>query len=55
MLAGSGRRDSAALRYLASQSDWLEGIKKAPELTAQEPKTELKPRPAIRLAQLYAE
>src|SRR5712664_3996267 len=38
MLAGSEGGASAASLCLASQSDWLEGIKKAPEHTAQEPK-----------------
>src|SRR5258707_8274240 len=38
MLAGSVAGASAASLCLASQSDWLEGIKKAPEHTAQEPK-----------------
>src|SRR5258708_32252201 len=37
MLAGSEGGASAASLCLASQSVWLEGIKKAPELTAQEP------------------
>src|SRR5258708_1122565 len=37
ILAGSEGSASAAALYLESQSDWLEGIKKAPEHTAQEP------------------
>src|SRR5260370_33908760 len=38
MLAGSEGGASAASLCLASQSNWLAGIKKAPEHTAQEPK-----------------
>src|SRR6266436_751818 len=38
MLAGSEGGASMASLCLASQSNWLEGIKKAPEHTAQEPK-----------------
>src|SRR6267378_829907 len=38
ILAGPAGGASAASLCLASQSDWLEGIKKAPEHTAQEPK-----------------
>jgi hypothetical protein len=37
MLAGSEGGVSAARLCIASQSAWFEAIKKAPELTAQEP------------------
>src|SRR6266446_420383 len=55
MLAGSEGGASAAALCLASQSDWLEGIKKAPELTAQEPEESFLVRRALPCAELDAE
>src|SRR6266481_7579022 len=55
MLAGSAGDASAASLCLASQSDALEGIKKAPELTAQEPEGNLKARWALPYSKLDAE
>src|SRR5437899_3302722 len=56
MLAGSEGGASAASLCLASQSAWLEGIKKAPELTAQEPeRMVLQARGALPCTELDAE
>src|SRR6266700_302654 len=55
MLAGSEGGASAAALCLASQSDWLEGIKKAPELTAQEPQESFCAHSALPRAELDAE
>src|SRR5882724_6681013 len=55
MLAGSAGGASAASLCLASQSDGLEGIKKAPELTAQEPEGNFKSVMALPYSNLDAE
>src|SRR5882762_3685634 len=41
MLAGSAGCTAAVSLYFSSQSDWLDDIKKAPELNAQEPRNSL--------------
>src|SRR5216683_1027023 len=55
MLAGPEGGASTAALCLESQSVWLEGIKKAPELTAQEPEESFLVRGALPCAELDAE
>jgi hypothetical protein len=49
ILAGSEGVASAASLCLASQSAWFEGIKKAPEFTAQEPAEKFESAPGASL------
>src|SRR5438270_12629223 len=49
ILAGSEGVASAASLCLASHSAWFEGIKKAPELTAQEPAEKFESAPGASL------
>src|SRR5437660_581896 len=49
ILAGSEGVASAASLCLASHSAWFEGIKKAPELTVQEPAEKFESAPGVKL------
>src|SRR5690349_1771728 len=55
ILAGSEGGVSAASPCLASHSAWFEGIKKAPELTAQEPEEKFESARALPCSELNAE
>src|SRR6266850_8085949 len=55
MLAGSAGSVASVDLYFSSQSDWLEGIKMAPERKAQEPRNSLQACLAVPLPQLDAE
>ena len=55
MLAGPPGAVPSASLCLVSQSDWLEGMKKAPELTAQEPRKQFEIASADSAPRLNAE
>src|SRR5207249_9105669 len=55
MPAGSEDVTSAASLCLASHAAWFEGIKKAPELTAQEPAEKFESAPGAALLGINAE